>query len=130
MYPPHECTALWLRLATCLRGVVSQKLLRRADGAGRIVAQEILIGTPTVSKSLEQGRSADLYAAMRQDGQEGYWGMQTMNQCLLRHVDNNLIRESDAITHAGNVAELKQMLRKSAGERAAADATTAGRLAA
>ncbi len=123
MYQPHERASLWLRLSACLRGVVSQKLLRRADGAGRIVAQETMVATPTIAKHLEQGRSGDIYAAMRQDGNEGYWGMQTMNQCLLRYVDQSLIGEQDALAHAGDVSELKQLLRKSAGERAVAQAS-------
>ena len=108
---------LWLRLSVTLRGVVSQKMLRRADGSGRIVAMEMMVATPTIAKQLEDGRSEDIYSAIRQDGQEGYWGMQTMNQCLDRFVAEDLITESEAMMSAGNLAELKQMLRR----------TTAGR---
>ena len=113
MYQPHERSMLWLRLSVSLRGVVSQKLLRRADGSGRVVAQEIMVVTPTISKQLEDGRSEDLYTAIRQDGQEGYWGMQTMNQCLNQLFVDGVINEEDALLNAGNLAELKQMLRRS-----------------
>jgi twitching motility protein PilT len=118
MYQPHERPMLWLRLAVTLRGVISQKLVRRADGNGRIVAMEILVATPTISKQLEEGHSENIYNTMRQDGQEGYWGMQTMNQCLARYVAEGLITETDALAAASNLAELKQMLRRTAAESA------------
>jgi twitching motility protein PilT len=117
MYAPHERTMLWLRLAVSLRGVVCQKLVRKADGSGRTVAMEIMVATPTISKQLEDGRSDDLYTAMRIDGQENYWGMQTMNQCLDRYFAEEVITEEEAIRHSGNVAELKQMLRRSSAEQ-------------
>ena len=117
LYQPHERAALWLRLSVCLRGVISQKLLRKADGSGRIVAMEIMVATPTISKQLEEGRSNDMYAAMRQDGTEDYYGMRTMNQTLDGYVAQGLIRIEDALANAGDLAELKQMLRKGATER-------------
>ncbi|HZP80283.1 MAG TPA: PilT/PilU family type 4a pilus ATPase [Chthonomonadaceae bacterium] len=113
MYAPHERAMLWLRLSVSLRGVISQKLVKRADDTGRVVAQEIMVVTPTISKLLEEGKSEDLYAMIRQDGQENYWGMQTMNQCLERYACEGIISEEDAMAKAGNVAELKQMLRRS-----------------
>lgn len=120
MYAPHERALLWLRLSVTLRGVVSQKLVRKADNSGRVVAQEILVVTPTVAHLLEEGKSDDVYTAIRQDGQEGYWGMQTMNQCLERYVADGVITEEDALGRAGNLAELKQMLRRQSQLRMAA----------
>ena len=64
--------------------------------------------TPTISKQLEDGQSADLYNAIRQDGIEGYWGMQTMNQCLDDYACKGYITEEEAMLNAGNIAELKQ----------------------
>jgi len=120
MYAPHERPMLWLRLSTTLRGVVSQKLLRRADDSGRVVAQEIMVVTPTIAKMLEDGKSSDLYTAIRQGGQEEYWGMQTMNQCLEKLVADEIITEDDALAKAGNLTELKQTLRRSLNLRMAA----------
>lgn len=116
MYQPYERAMLWLRLSGTLRGVVSQKLLRRTDGSGRIAAQEIMVVTPTISKQMEEGQSGDLYGAMRQDGTENYWGMQTMNQCLDHLYAEGVISEEDALANAGNLAELKQMLRRTSAE--------------
>ncbi len=115
MYPPHERPLLWLRLSVCLKGVISQKLVTKADGSGRLAAQEILISTPTISKLLEEGKSEDLYTLMRQDGQEAYWGMQTMNQALERYVSDSIISQEEALNKSGNLSELKQMLRRIGG---------------
>ncbi len=116
MYAPHERAMLWLRLAVGLRGVISQKLVVKKDGSGRKAAMEIMVTTPTISKQLEDGRSDDLYNAMRQDGEERYWGMQTMNQCLNQYHSDGIITEEEALRNCGNLAEIKQMLRKTSQE--------------
>ncbi len=111
MFQPHERPMLWLRLSVSLRGVLSQKLLPRADGKGRVAAVEVMDVTPTIVKLLEEGRSDDMYTAIRQAGTEAYWGMQTMNQCLLRYYKAGIITEQDALSNAGQFTELKQMIR-------------------
>ncbi len=114
MYAPHERPMLWLRLAGSLRGVVSQKLVKRADGTGRVVAQEIMVTSPTIEKLLKDGSASDLYTAIRQDGLKPFWGMQTMNQSLEAYVTDGIITEEDALAKAGNLTELKQNLRQAA----------------
>lgn len=112
MFAPHERPMLWLRLSVSLRGVVSQKLLPRADGQGRVAAIEVMVVTPTISKMLEEGKSEDIYSQIRQAGQETYWGMQTMNQCLVKYVRAGVITADEALSNAGNYTELRQMLRR------------------
>jgi len=112
MYAPHERPMLWLRLAGSLRGVVSQKLVKRADNSGRVVAQEIMVTSPTIEKLLKDGSATELYNAIRLDGQQQFWGMQTMNQALESYVVEGVITEEDALLKAGNVTELKQNLRQ------------------
>jgi len=112
IFPPHEKNQICLRLSTSLLGVVSQKLVPRADGTGRVPAVELMINTPTVAKLIEEGRSSQIYAAMNEGG---YWGMQTMNQSLLKYWRAGVVSEDDALVYAGNLTELKQMLRRGAG---------------
>jgi twitching motility protein PilT len=112
MFAPHERPMLWLRLSTSLRGVVSQKLIPRADGKGRAAALEIMVVTPTISKMLEDGKSEDVYSQIRQAGQETYWGMQTMNQCLVKFVRAGVLTEEEALMNAGNFSELRQLLHR------------------
>lgn len=109
MFPPHEKPFLCQRMAGALRGIIAQKLVPRADGQGRVVANEILVCTPTVSKAIEDGHFSDLYHMMNEGG---FWGMQTMNQSLVRYVKAGIITEDVAVHYAGMASELKQMLRR------------------
>lgn len=109
MFPPHERHHLCQRLAGSLRAIVAQKLVPRADGNGRVVANEILVVTPTVSKAIEDGHFSDLYHMMN-EGE--FWGMQTMNQSLVRYVKAGVVSEETAMAYAGIASELKQMLRR------------------
>lgn len=111
MFAPHERPLLWLRLSVSLRGVLSQKLLPRADGTGRVAALEVMDVTPTIVGMLEKGASDDIYSAIRQAGQESYWGMSTMNQALLRFYKEGAITEADALANANPYTELRQMIR-------------------
>lgn len=109
MFPPHEKMYMCQRMAGSLRAIIAQKLIPRADGEGRVAALEILICTPTVTKKIEDGHFSDLYALMN-EGE--FWGMQTMNQSLVRYVKAGIISEDTALKNAGVASELKQMLRR------------------
>jgi twitching motility protein PilT len=109
IFPPHEKNQICLRLSTSLLAVVSQKLVPRVDGTGRACAVEVMINTPTVAKLVEEGRTSQLYGAINEGG---YWGMQTMNQSLLKLARAGVIGEEDALSYAGNVTEMKQLLRR------------------
>jgi twitching motility protein PilT len=109
MFPPQDRDMVCLRLSGSLRGVISQKLLPRTDGTGRVAAIEVMICTPTVAKLVEEGRSSQIYSAVAEGN---FWGMQTMNQCLLKYYKAGLITEDEAVHNAGNVTEMKQMIRR------------------
>lgn len=109
MFPPHEKMYMCQRMGGSLRAIIAQKLVPRADGEGRVAALEILICTPTVTKKIEDGHFSDLYALMN-EGE--FWGMQTMNQSLVRYVKAGIITEETALKNAGVASELKQMLRR------------------
>lgn len=109
MFPPHDKLQVALRLSQSLQGVVSQKLIPTADGKGRLAGVEIMIVTPTVSKYIEETRIQEMYDAITEGG---FWGMQTMNQGLDRYFKDGKITEEAALANAGNLTELRQMLRR------------------
>lgn len=109
MFPPHDKPQVCMRLSVSLKGIVSQKLIPRIDKVGRIAAIEIMLANPTISKLIEEGRSGQIYQAIAEGD---YWGMQTMNQCLDRYFKAGNISEEEAIANAGNVTELRQMMRR------------------
>ena len=81
MFPPEEQEVARLRLADTLSAVVSQRRLPRADGKGRVVAAEVMIGTQTIRDLIrDRDRISDIrdYIA---EGREQY-GMQTFDQHL------------------------------------------------
>jgi len=109
MYPPHVKAQVCMRLAVSLRAVLSQKLVPKKDGSGRVCAMEVMIVTPTIAGDIEENKFGDIYSKIT-DG--GFWGMQTMNQALARYVQAGVISEQEALARAGNLTELKQMLRR------------------
>jgi len=109
MFPPHEKGHICQRMSNALRAIIAQKLIPRDDGDGRVAALEILVCTPTVSKAIEDGHFSDLYHLINEGA---FWGMQTMNQSLVRYVKAGVISEATAMRNAGVASELKQMLRR------------------
>jgi len=110
LFQPHERRQVYIRLAGALRGIVSQKLVPKADGSGRIPACEILIATPTVTKLIEEEHPSQIYQVMAEDR---FYGMHTMNQCLAQLVKSGVITEEDAVHASPVVSELRQLLRHS-----------------
>lgn len=108
-FQPHEKAQVRSQLANVLAGVVSQRLLRRVSAPGRVPAVEIMINTPSVKKYIEEGNLQEIHNSMR-DGR--HFGMNTLNQSLERLVQAKLITTEDALNNAGNIQELRQMLRQ------------------
>jgi twitching motility protein PilT len=90
-------------------GVVSQRLLRRANGSGRVPAVELMINTPSIKKQIEEGNTQEIYTSIREGR---HFGMNTLNQAIERLVQAKLVTTEDALASAGNIQELRQMLRQ------------------
>ncbi len=108
-FQQHERAQVRSQLANVLTGVVSQRLLRRSQGPGRVPAVEVMINTPSIKKNIEEGNIQEMYNTIR-DGR--HFGMNTMNQALERLAQAKLISIEDALNNAGNITELRQLLRQ------------------
>jgi twitching motility protein PilT len=108
MFPAHQQNQIRLQLADSLKGVISQRLLPRADVAGRIPAIEVLICNSTVKKAIEEN---DLNEVASQQKAGQYYGMQTFNQALVHLYNENKIKLEDAQAAASNPEELMLALR-------------------
>jgi twitching motility protein PilT len=105
LFPPAEQPLVRQALAGTLRGVVSQRLLERADGNGRVPAAEVLVGTAKVVDCIaDPGRMGDLDQVLA-DGQ--YHGMQTLDQSLLGLVSDGLVSLRDALAASANPEDLR-----------------------
>jgi twitching motility protein PilT len=109
VFPPEDQPFIRVQLSQVLGGIISQKLVPKANGVGRLPAVEVMRNSPTIKKIIEDGALTELYVAMR-EGQ--HFGMNTMNQALEALVSSGQVSFEVAMEYAGNITELKQMLRK------------------
>jgi twitching motility protein PilT len=91
-------------LSESLRAVISQTLLKTKDGAGRIAAHEIMVGTPAIRNLIREAKVAQMYSAI-QTGQQ--YGMQTLDQNLQDLVKRNVIAMDEARSKAANKDNFK-----------------------
>jgi len=112
MFQPHEKALVQERLGKTLRAIISQKLVPTKDHKGRVCAVEILNVSPTVAQYIEEGRTGQIYGAIKEGGSQ--WQMQTMNMALDKFYKEGIISEEDAMENAGLRSELRQMLRRTA----------------
>jgi twitching motility protein PilT len=99
VFPEEEKGMVRTMLAESLRAVVSQTLLKRKEGKGRVAAHEIMIGTPAIRNLIRENKIAQITSSM-QAGQQ--YGMQTLDQSLLELTKSNLISNVVARSVASN----------------------------
>ncbi len=101
VFPPYQQKQVRLQLASVLKAVVSQRLVPRQDGKGRVAAVEILKATARVREMVEdKDRTKELADAIAQGHQT--YGMQTFDQSLMGLVKNGLIGYEEARRQATN----------------------------
>lgn len=101
VFPPYHQKQVRLQLAAVLKGVISQRLVPRADGMGRVPAVEILVSTARVRECIiERDKTNEINDAIAK-GQTTY-GMQTFDQSLMFLLKKNLITYEEALKHCTN----------------------------
>jgi len=109
VFPPHHQKQIRLQLAGVLKAVVSQRLVPRADGQGRVPACEVLIATETVRTYIEEKEKTKGLRDVIAAGTSQY-GMQTFDQSLYFLLQEGLITVEEALKRATNVGEFKLKL--------------------
>ncbi len=100
-FPPHQQKQIRIQLGSVLKGVVSQRLVPRADGKGRVASVEIMKATSRIKEMIEdKDRTKEIPDAIAQ-GQISY-GMQTFDQSLMQLVRSNVITYQEALRQATN----------------------------
>jgi twitching motility protein PilT len=108
VFPPHQQAQVRAQLSLVLQGVISQQLIPRRDGKGRVMACEVMIPNPAIRNLIREEKIHQIYSQM-QVGQAKF-GMQTMSQSLIALVQKNLISPEEALGHATEVEEVRAML--------------------
>jgi twitching motility protein PilT len=107
VFPSDQQPQVRAQLSMTLAGVISQRLVRRADGAGRVAACEILVGTPAVRNLIREAKTPQMVSAM-QTGREH--GMVTLDQALRDLCRSHLITLEAALAHVADPDAFKKLL--------------------
>jgi twitching motility protein PilT len=107
-FPLHEQQQVRTMLAGTLRAVVSQRLVPRADGAGRVAAAEVLVATARARDMIANPEETDRLREVIREGE--FYGMQTFDQSLLGHVLDGAITVEEAMRAAASPQDLKLLL--------------------
>ena len=120
VFPKNEEHSIRTRLAQSFRFIVSQRLLPRANGAGRVAAIEILKATSRTKEYIERGESEgkSLMDAMTQGETEG---MQTFDGEIEKLVRNGVVSKEDGLAYASNSGNLLLRLGELGGGSAVTD---------
>jgi twitching motility protein PilT len=79
VFPPHQQAQIRLQMATTLQGIISQQLIPRSDGNGRVLATEVLINNSAIKNLIRENKIHQIYSAIQTGGS---MGMITMDKAL------------------------------------------------
>ena len=106
VFPPHQQTQVRVQLAASLQGVVSQILLPRKDGKGRVAAREIMVMTPAISNLIREGKTHMIYSAIETGAK---YGMMPMDRAMSLLVKQNLVDFNVAVAKAHDQEGFKKL---------------------
>jgi twitching motility protein PilT len=107
VFPPHQQAQIRVQLAVVLQAVVSQILVPRKDGEGRVAAREIMIMTPAISNLIREGKTHMIYGAIDTGAKHG---MIPMDKALAELVRQGLLDVNEALMRAHNQETFKQLV--------------------
>ncbi len=111
VFPAHQQSQIRVQLALTLQGVMTQQLLPKAGGKGRVVATEVLVATPAVRNLIREAKVHQIYSAMQAGGA---FGMQTMEAALAALVRSRQITPDVASKASSNPEELRRLITSTA----------------
>ncbi len=109
-FPPEHQRQVRLQLAQVLEAVLSQTLLPRIEGKGRVAAFEILIATAAVRNLIRNSKTHELTSAIQLGANDG---MRTLNQSLSTLVKNNKVTIEEALSKSSNTEQLRRLIQSS-----------------
>ena len=108
VFPPYQQPQVRAQVSFVLEGVLSQALLAKANGAGRVLALEVMIPNPAIRNLIREDKVHQIYSQM-QMGQNKF-GMQTFNQSLAALLSRRLITNEEAFGRSSDPEELKNIM--------------------
>lgn len=108
-FPPHQQTQVRYQLAATLKGIISQRLLSRRDGRGRIAAVEVMVSTELIKEYIvDHEKTLKIKDAI--EGGKAQYGMQSFDQHLTELYKGNFISLETAVAAAASPADFQRAL--------------------
>ncbi|MEW8955197.1 type IV pilus twitching motility protein PilT [Clostridium sp.] len=107
VFPPHQQQQIKVQLAAVLQGVISQQLLPRSDGEGRVSALEVMTSTPAIQNLIREGKTHQIESSV-QTGSK--YGMKTMDMAIVQLYKSGVITEETAMTFAVDREMISRMM--------------------
>jgi twitching motility protein PilT len=112
VFPAAQQGQIRVQVASTLQGVVTQNLVPRTDGRGRVPACEILIPDDAVRNLIRQGKVEQIYSVMQTGSQKG---MQTMEQSLVDLVLKGVVTQEMALSRSSRPGQLLELIQRGRG---------------
>jgi twitching motility protein PilT len=111
VFPSHQQSQVRAQLAFVLEGIITQTLLPKRTGKGRVMAAEILVVTPAIRALIRDDKIHQIYSSM-QSGKK--FGMQTLNDSLYQLYTAKDVTEEECLRVSGDPNEFLRMIGKTA----------------
>jgi twitching motility protein PilT len=118
VFPANQQAQVRAQLSFVLEGIISQTLLPKASGVGRVMAAEVLVPTAAIRNLIREDKVHQIYSQM-QMGQDKS-GMRTLNQSLFEHYKKRLVRLDDLLGASPDPEELRRMIETESPDKPAA----------
>ncbi len=107
VFPPHQQQQVRVQLSSVIQAVISQQLLPKADGKGRVAAHEVMIATPAIRNLIREDKVHQIDSTL-QTGSK--YRMQTMDASLVELYKRGLIKKDVAISQAISQEDIKKYI--------------------
>ena len=109
-FPPHQQQQIRVSLAGALKGTIAQRLVRRADGSGRIAVLEIMVVNGRIRSCILDSETTSEIEQIVAEGE--YYGMRTFDQSLANLMEEGVITLQEALEGASNPHDLRVVLER------------------
>src|SRR6202521_108140 len=108
VFPPYQQPQIRAQLSFVLEGVVTQNLIAKASGPGRVLAIEVMVPNAAIRNLIREDKVHQIYSQM-QVGQTKF-GMQTFNQSLASLIQRGMITLEEGLGRSSDAEELRNIL--------------------
>lgn len=107
VFHPHQQQQIRVQFASVIQGIISQQLLAKVDGSGRIAAFEVMVTTPAIRNLIREEKSHQIDTAIQTGGK---YGMETMDNSILELYKKGIISKDTALNQAFNLDIMKRSI--------------------